>query len=51
MLVVGDDHDGLPQPVAQLEEKAVYLVAVVRIEVARRFVGQQYGGVYGRGAA
>ena len=44
MFVVGHDHDGLPQPVAQLEKKTVYLVAVVRIEVARGFVGQQHGG-------
>ena len=41
---MGDDHDGLAEPFAQVEEQAVDLVAVVRVEVARGFVGQQHGG-------
>ena len=41
---MGDDHDGLAEPFAQVEEQAMDLVAVVRVEVARGFVGQQHGG-------
>ena len=36
VFVVGDDHDGLAEPVAQVEEQAVDLVAVVRVEVCPR---------------
>ena len=37
------DDDRLSQPVAQLEKEPVNLLAVFRIEVARRLIGQQYG--------
>ena len=39
---MGHDDDGLAQFLAQFEKETVDLVAVVRIEVARGFVGQQH---------
>ena len=45
LLVVGDDDEGLAHLVAQAEEELVQLLLVVRVERARRFVGQDDVGL------
>ena len=44
-LVVGHDDKGLTELVAQIEEELVELLLVLRVEGARRLVGQDDGGV------
>ena len=45
LLVVGDDDEGLSEFFAQLEEELVQLVAVLGVEAARWFVGEDDGRV------
>lgn len=43
--VVGDDDEGLPVLVAQLEEEVVEFGGMLRVEVARGLIGQHHGGM------
>ena len=48
--VVGDDDEGLPQLVAQVEEEAVQLLLVLCVEAARGLVGKDHLGTVHQGA-
>ena len=45
LLIVGDDDEGLVQLIAQFEEEVVQLYLIVRVETARRLIGEDHQGV------
>ena len=49
LLVMCDDDEGLPQLVAQLEEEAMQLHLVVRVEAPGGLVGQDHRWVIDQG--
>lgn len=45
VLVVGDDYESLAELVAQVEEELVQLCLVLRVERARRLVGEHHSRI------
>lgn len=50
VLVVGDDYESLAELVAQVEEELVQFCLVLRVERARRLVGEHHSRVVHQGA-
>ena len=46
-----DDDEGLVHLVAEAKEKLVQFLCRLRVEVARRLVGQHHGGLVDEGAS
>ena len=50
LFVVGDNDEGLPHLVAEVEEESVQLLLVLRVEGAARLVGKDDIGLVDKGA-